>query len=432
MAEWLLLRMPRAADEPAEWLVCDAHGFAAGSTQRGALPEAAPFAAGRRLAVLVSAADALVTSVELPPRAGARALQMTRFALEEQLLGDIDAQHFALGRRGADGRTPVAVATRAMMQSWLENLRAAGLQPELLCTDAALLPAQPMQTVAWIDGDMLTLVPQRPLVDAAAQVALTSAQAATPGEPLVCLPAEDPSGALGLAFGEASTGAVDLTVYAAPADWARFGETYEALRPRLGALHVQLLGNGPLPWLAPQLTAAPPLNLLQGEFAARGAATNAWPRWRLAAALAAALLLLHVGDRLYALWGLQRAEAGVDAELVRLAETALPGTAVEPASVKRQVAERLAATATRDAGAMLQSLQTLAHSLGAGDGKLRSLSFREGNTDLQLRARDAQTLERIKQSLRNDGMNAELVGGGAGTTGVYEGHIQIKGNGGRS
>ena len=41
MAEWLLLRLPRAADEPAEWLVCDAQGFAAGTTQRGTLGEAA-------------------------------------------------------------------------------------------------------------------------------------------------------------------------------------------------------------------------------------------------------------------------------------------------------------------------------------------------------------------------------------------------------
>jgi general secretion pathway protein L len=429
MAEWLLLRMPRAADEPAEWLVCDAQGFAAGTTQHGALSEAAVLATGRRLAVLVSAADALLTAVELPPRAGARVLQMTRFALEEQLLGDIDAQHFALGRRAPDGRTPVAVATRAMMQSWLENLRTAGLQPELLCTDAALLPAQPMQTVAWIDGDMLTLVPQRPLAEAAAQVARASAM---PGEPLVCLPAEDPSGALGLAFGESPTDAIDLTVYATPADWARYGERYEALRPRLGALHVQLLGGGPLPWLAPQLSNPPPLNLLQGEFATSGATSNTWPRWRLAAALAAALLVLHVGDRAYTLWGLRRAETVVDGELTKLGETALPGTRIDTGSVRRQVAERLAATQARDAGVMLQSLQTLAHSLGAADGKLRSLSFRDGNTELLLRARDAQTLERLKQSLRKDGMNAELVGGGAGTSGLYEGHIQIKTGGGRS
>ncbi len=81
MAEWLLLRLPRAADEPAEWLVCDAQGFAAGATQRGTLAEAAAHGADRRVAVLVSAADVLLTTVDLPPRAGSRALQMTRFAL---------------------------------------------------------------------------------------------------------------------------------------------------------------------------------------------------------------------------------------------------------------------------------------------------------------------------------------------------------------
>ena len=428
MAEWLLLRMPRAADEPAEWLVCDAQGFAAGAALRGSLAEAAASAAGRRLAVLVSAADVLLTEIDLPPRAGARAAQMVRYALEEQLLGDIDAQHFALGRRGDDARTPVAVATRSMMQSWLASLNASGLYPELLCTDAALLPVQPMQTLVWIDGELLTLVPQRPLAEAA-----TLTDAAPAGrEPLVCLPAEDPAGALGVAFGDTPLDTVDVTVCTTPADWARFGPACEALRPRLAGLHVQLLAGGPLPWLAPQLVSAPPLNLLQGEFAPRGASGSAWPRWRVAAALAALLLVLHVGDRLYALWDLRRTETAADQQLQQLAEQVLPGVAVQPDSVRRKVAEQLATGAGPQSNGLLLALQSLAHALGAGDGRLRALNFREGNTEFLLRAKDVQVLERVRESLRGDGLNAELVGGGNSGGGAYEGAIQVKPAGGKS
>ena len=49
MADWLLLRLPRAADSDAEWLVCDTHGFAGSIAQRGNLPDAAAQAAGRRV-----------------------------------------------------------------------------------------------------------------------------------------------------------------------------------------------------------------------------------------------------------------------------------------------------------------------------------------------------------------------------------------------
>ncbi len=420
MADWLLLRLPRAADADAEWLVCDSHGFAAAVAQCGPLPDAAAHATGRRVCVLVPSADVLYTQVDLPPRAGSRALQMTRFALEEQLLGDLDEQHFAMARQGSGTRTSVAVVARAQMQVWLAELRAAGVEPELLVADGALLPAYPMQTLAWIDGEVLTLKPQRPLAEAATATAAGAAAAAT----VLCLPADSPDSALQMAFADYANAHVDLMVYATEPDWQRHGAHYEALRPRLGNLHVQLLGSGALPWLAPQIAGAASLNLLQGEFESRRSAGALWPRWRLAAMLAAALLLLHVGDRLYTLWSLQRAEAGIDAALVKLGEQVLPGTEINTVTLRRQVQEQLAASAGRDAGAVLVAMQSLARSLG-GAGKLRALSFRDGSTELQLRARDVQTVERVKQALRGDGLNAELVGGGA-SAGVYEGHIQIK------
>jgi general secretion pathway protein L len=419
MADWLLLRLPRAPDPDAEWLVCDTKGSAGGVAQRGALSDAAALAAGCRVCVLVPSSDVLYTQVDLPPRAGARALQMTRYALEEQLLGDLEAQHFTIARQGGNTtRTAVAVVARTQMDEWLRTLQSAGIQPDALVADGALLPANPMQTLAWIDGDSLTLKPQRPLAEAA-----TTSNAAA-ADALLCLPANSPEAALRMAFGDFAGAGVDLEVYVTEGDWQRYGAQFEALRPHLGNLHVQLLGGGALPWLAPQLASATALNLLQGDYEQRRSSGNLWPRWRLAAALAIALLLLHVGDRVYSLWGLRRAETGVDAALVKLGEQTLPGMQIDTVTLRRQVQAQLTAGAGRDAGALLAAMQSLAKSLG-GAGRLRALSFRDGNTEMQLRARDVQTVERVKQALRSDGLNAELVGGGA-SAGVYEGHIQIK------
>jgi general secretion pathway protein L len=419
MADWLLLRLPRAADAVAEWVLCDRHGFASSVAQRGTLAEIAQQAAGRRVGVLVPSSDVLYTQVDLPPRAGARALQMTRFALEEQLLGDLDAQHFVIARHGGNAtRTAVAVVARTQMDEWLQLLQSAGIQPDLLVAEGALLPSNPMQTLAWIDGDTLTLKPQRPLAEAA-----TTGNAAA-ADALLCLPADSPEAALRMALGDFASAGVDLEVYATEADWQRHAAQFEALRPRLGNLNVQLLAGGALPWLALQLGAVASLNLLQGDYEQRSSGSGLWPRWRLAAALAGALLLLHVGDRAYTLWSLQRAEAGVDAALVKLGQQALPGTQIKTTTLRQQVQQQILASAGGDSGAMLAAMQSLAQSLG-GAGKLRALSFRDGNTEMQLRARDVQTVERVKQALRDDGLDAELVGGGA-SAGVYEGRIQIK------
>src|SRR6266853_1571183 len=64
MADWLLLRLPRAAGEPASWLVADARGAPAGPAQSGPLTLAAARAAGRRVCVLVPGADVLLAEPE--------------------------------------------------------------------------------------------------------------------------------------------------------------------------------------------------------------------------------------------------------------------------------------------------------------------------------------------------------------------------------
>ena len=70
---------------------------------------------------------------------------------------------------------------------------------------------------------------------------------------------------------------------------------------------------------------------------------------------------------------------------------------------------------------------TLAEALVAAPGaRLQSLDFRDGVLQLKLRAGDAQALERINQSLRTAGWNAELVSGGAAGE-AYEGSLRLSG-----
>ena len=54
MAEWLILRMPRAADAAAGWLVADSDGRPLAAVQTGPLEDAGASAINRRVAVLVA------------------------------------------------------------------------------------------------------------------------------------------------------------------------------------------------------------------------------------------------------------------------------------------------------------------------------------------------------------------------------------------
>ncbi|CAA2962773.1 Hypothetical predicted protein, partial [Olea europaea subsp. europaea] len=147
MADWLLIRLPRTAEQPATWLTVDPRGNPSGPPQSGPLSLAAPRAVGRRVCVLVPSTDVLLTEPEVPMKAGTKLQQVVPFALEEQLADDIDDLHFAIGKRAGDSlRTPVAVIRRSLMDEWLVSLRSSGLEPESMYTESDLLPQNPGQS----------------------------------------------------------------------------------------------------------------------------------------------------------------------------------------------------------------------------------------------------------------------------------------------
>jgi general secretion pathway protein L len=407
MAEWLILRMPRAADAAASWLVADGEGRPLATVESGTLEAAGSAAINRRVAVLVPAAEVLCLDVELPTGSGARAARLVAFALEEQLASDVETQHFAIGLSTVPGRTAVAVVARALLEEWLAKLSAAGIKPELLCTDAALMPRLPGHAVALLENDTLIFT------DAEDDAQLTLS--AAPG---------GFAGALTIAFGE-ELATTHLLFHANPLDWQRRSNEVEAARSSLASLKVQLLSTGALPWLAAQLPNAKPINLLQGEYAPRTSFGGNWARWRLAAVLAAAALLLHVGAQCFSLWRLNRNDKDLDQAILAIAGPALTNGA---GSIRKNLEPRLLAAQSQDGrSGLLPALQGLARAMsGVPGARVRALNYRDGALQLKLRASDAQSLDRINQSLRAAGWQAELLSGGADGD-AFEGNVQLRG-----
>src|SRR5258707_6215766 len=131
MADWLLVRLPRAAGTLPSWLVAEVGGAPAVHAQSGPVTLAAARAAGRRVCVLVPGADVLLAEPEVPVKAGAKLQQLLPYALEEQLADDIDDLHFAVGKRAGDSaRAPVGVVARALLDESLATLRAGRIGPQ--------------------------------------------------------------------------------------------------------------------------------------------------------------------------------------------------------------------------------------------------------------------------------------------------------------
>jgi general secretion pathway protein L len=411
MADWLLLRLPHAAEQPATWLTADARGAPTGPAQSGPLSLAAPRAAGRRVCLLVPGAEVLLAEPELPVKTGVKLQQLVPYALEEHLAEDIDALHFAIGHRAAgSARAPVAVVARALLEDWLSTLRASGIEPDVVYADSDLLPQNPGQAVALLEEDVVFVRP--------------------PGGSPVTLPADALAEALEIAQSGAQVsgaGGRGLILYTGAPEWQQHSALVESVRPHFDGIKVQLLTGGPLALFAQQLPAETAINLLQGAYARTSSTAVGLRAWRVAAMLFAGFVALHLVGKVAELTVLKKREHQVDTSIREVLHSALPGE-TNTLDARARMEQRLAAARGTGSG-LLAALQALAQARGSAPGTtVQALNFHGGALEMKLSAPDAQSLDRLSQSLRSTGWQADLAGGTSAGQG-YEGRINVRASG---
>jgi len=412
MAESLIVQL-RDGVAP-RWMVCNEDGQVLVNAISGELAQAAPLATGRRVVVIVPASDVLAADSEAPARSASKLAQVIPFALEERVADEVENLHFALGDRVAQtGRVPVMVVARARIEGWLAELRAAGLVPQAIYSEASLVPSMPGQLIALIDNDTLTL-------------------RAADGPPLVM-----PVLALGDAFEMALASQVSqvagleppplgLLVYAGHEEWQAHQFEVDALRNRFTGVKVQLLPQGPLGVLAPAAAGGDAINLLQGSLAVASPTQQNWKSWRVAAVLAASLLCLHLGARYFELSRLHKAEAVLDSSIQAAFRAAMPGQQ-NAVNARRRVEARLAQLhGGGGGGALLPALLAIASARNASPSTvIEGITFRDGALVLRLTAPDAASLDAISQQLRAANWKADIKGlSAAGDS--YRGSLELR------
>jgi len=331
MSDTLFIRLPAApilaalGDVPLE--CCLSSGGIGGATQRVALASLSAHAAGKRVVAFIPAAETLALAVELPPMSAAKARSALPYALEDQLAGDLESQHFALGTRLADGRWPVRVIARERLDRYLGVLRGVGVEPQAIVAEADVLRDKPGDLMLWLDGD--------------------DAHWRAPGRPTVTLPIDALQDGPAFALGDTTPGALGLRVHGTPTDLERHAASLESIGAGFLQSASQALPDGPLPWLAAQYDPTQAVNLLQGGYApARSAAAglDAW-RWPLRLA-AVAVALQFIGWGLEA-WRLHRLATPLDTAVVQAARPLDPGIQ-DPDAARTLLRSRLAAWDRRE------------------------------------------------------------------------------------
>ncbi|MET0065190.1 MAG: type II secretion system protein GspL [Candidatus Thiodiazotropha sp.] len=406
MAETFVLQCHDSECEQVSWCV---RGGAVNDTGEGSLAEAVQQARGRRTLALIPASDVLLTQVRIPTRNRQRLLQAIPFSLENELSEDIDDLHFAAGSIDAEQVTPVLVIARQRLDAWLERLENAGLEPMGVFADLTCLPRHEETWTLYQDDQYLlvqTRLNQGFSVDAMnapgfLQMALRQAEDHPPQRLLLhCLEAIEPISGL-------ESIAADAEVSIEPI----------ASRAQLTAL------------LASALNEKEQINLLQGDYLRVDKMTLQWKRWLPAAVLAGVFVGIAMATSVKDYYSYERQSEALAQEIRSTFQQAFP-------EIKRIVDPRVQ---------MEQQLKVLQGSGGgftqfatlfvpaaeivkkAPNTTLESISFRDGQLDLQLTIKELQALEPLKKQLEAAQLNVEIRSANASGNQVTS-HIRITGS----
>lgn len=141
MSQTRIVIIPPAASMPAPFMTFDATGRV---LQRGSLliedPVSAPDV---RTVAIAPGADVLVRWMDLPVGGAAQVRAAARWALKEELAGDPDRTVVAVGPilRGAETAPRVVAAVSAgLLEAWIDYLGALGVTPAAIVPDCLVLP----------------------------------------------------------------------------------------------------------------------------------------------------------------------------------------------------------------------------------------------------------------------------------------------------
>ncbi|SEP16201.1 type II secretion system protein GspL [Aquisalimonas asiatica] len=380
MTPTLLLRLLPGDTGQVRWATIDrdgrveARGHHAPDTLAGR-------ADGYRIVALVPTEEVLLTRVTIPTRNHQKRLQAIPFALEDQLVSDIDDLHFAAGAPDAAGASTVVVVAHERMHAWTKALDRAGLTPAHMTADALALPERAGAWTALLEDGRFAV--------------RTGTGTGFAGE------TENLAALLEAALSEHAGAVPDRLL------------TYGGTPPENAALPLPVEpGNQPLDAALAERAGHGALELRQGRHTIAGAERSRWRPWIPAAALLVALIVLDTGRLLAERWQLQGELAALETRVESVFREVFPDAnrVVAPRSRMERRLEQLEGGETAGDGDLLDTLLAIGPHLNRTDGlRLGSLNWRTDTLELDVNADSLQQLDRLKQTLDGEnGFTAEL------------------------
>lgn len=387
-AVFIQLREPEA--EEADWIGTSASGMLEPSTHRDSLSDLAGKLEGKQVIVMIPGTEVFITRADIPTRNRQRLLKAIPYALEEQLLEDVERMHFAVGARDAGGHIPVVILPQERMQQWQallskHHIHAHAIIPATLC-------------IPWQSGQWSAMIDE------------TGCMVRTGKDAGFCTDHEPFAELCALALESSTSRPEQLVLYQqiASLDSA-------ALPALLEQFKVKVIEQGAeqpaLQRLAQSWLKAPCINLLQGEFSQSSSTRKLIRPWYPAAATLLLLLGTQLVMHLTELYTLNRKSSALQTEIEQLFRQTLPEVKriVQPRTQMEQTLRALQGGQREEILGFLPLLDKSGYLLKETPNlQLTGLRFQGGKLDIELTINNLQSLEQMKTRIEKSGLQAEI------------------------
>ena len=389
MASTLLLHYDPAKPDQATWSHVNNQGELTSRITSGSLEDAAIVAQQHKVTVLIDSSNVHLNYVQLPTSKRQKMLRAIPYALEEQLAEDIEDFHFVIGTTDPHYGTPVAGIRKDTIEGLLATFSKAGISIDAIIPDAICSPAAPDQWSVLIHAGK-ALVQFQALIGSVIDTAnlpllLQASLSKTKNKPekivYFYLDGEEPDPAL-----EHIDSDVEIIKVA--------------------------YNTHPLVVFCGEITRAKSLNLLQGKYKPRRKSSGQWYRWRLAASLAAAWLLLYASINLVELNRLKEKNAELGLQIEKIYKISFPGSKriVNPrVQMEQKLNELKGGGGTQGSQFLALLTESVATISSQKDIEVQSIDFRNNRMNMGLTGTNLQSVETLNKQLnKNTNLMTEI------------------------
>lgn len=310
------------------------------------------------------------------------------YTLEDDLVEDIEGLHFSFGEAD-NNAVPVALLKHELLQGWLEEFSAVGIEVQQVIPELCLLPWQAGTWTLMIDGDRLVL---------------------RSGEfSGFSLERDTALLAMQLLANESEQLPEAVVVYAGEQD----RDALQAAAPDMLSSLLEWKEGNYWQVLADHFPEHCGFNLLQGDYARSLPWRNWWQQWRMVAGLVAATFALQLLFNYIELNSLQGDNLALRTQIEQSYRQAIPsGKIVEP---ERQLRRQVNAMKGDSSTGFVALLDKMAPLLAGKEYELQSLNYngKQSEVRLTILASSFNEVETLRAKIAEQGLIAEMTGSNA-------------------